>query len=104
MVEYAYTPVTGKLKSLLEKIRSVGVPAKITVGWLKSLGYTSSNDSTLPGVLKFVGLIDSNNIPTSTWTAYRGAYHRKVLADAIRRDTRIFLPFTLTRTPGQTRT
>ncbi|MGJ0560744.1 DUF5343 domain-containing protein [Methylocystis sp.] len=84
MVDYAYTTVTGKIKPLLEKIRRAGVPAKVTVAWLKSLGFTSSNDATLAGVLRFVGLIDASGIPTSAWTAYRGASHRAVLGEAIR--------------------
>jgi hypothetical protein len=84
MAEYAYTTVTGKIKSLLEKIRRVGVPTKVSIAWLKSLGFTSSNDATLIGVLKFIGFVDASGIPTSGWTAYRGANHRVVLGEAIR--------------------
>jgi len=57
MPEYAYTTVTGKIKPLLEKIRTVGVPPKVTEAWLKSLGFKSTNDRTLIGVLKFIGVI-----------------------------------------------
>ena len=85
MVDYAYTTVTGKIKPLLEKIRQVGVPTKVTIAWMKTIGYTSSNDASLMGVLKFVGLIDSSNIPTTIWTAYRGSSHRKVLGEAIKK-------------------
>lgn len=85
MVEYAYTTVTGKIKPLLEKIRTVGVPPKVTNPWLKTIGFTSSNDSTLVGVLKFIGFIDQSGIPTATWSAYRGAQHKTVLGDAIRK-------------------
>ena len=84
MVDYAYTAVTGKLKQLLAKIRTVGVPSKVTQAWLKSIGFTSSNDGTMIGVLKFVGLIDANNIPTPRWNSYRGAHYRAVLGEAIR--------------------
>jgi hypothetical protein len=84
MVEYAYTTVPGKIKSLLSKVRSVGIPPKVTTAWLKSIGFTSSNDSTLIGVLKFVGFIDGSNIPTSTWTSYRGGNHRAALGEAVR--------------------
>jgi hypothetical protein len=84
MVDYAYTTVTGKLKPLLEKIRSVGVPQKVTNAWLKTVGFTSSNDSTLIGVLKFIGLTDASGIPTTRWTSYRGAHHKRVLGEAIR--------------------
>lgn len=84
MVDYAYTTVTGKLKPLLEKVRTVGIPAKVTQAWLKTIGFTSSNDSSLIGVLRFINLIDASNVPTSRWTAYRGATHRAVLGEAIR--------------------
>jgi len=61
-----------------------GIPPKATVAWLKSIGFRSSNDATLTGVLKFIGLTDASNIPTAKWTAYRGANHRAVLGEAIR--------------------
>jgi hypothetical protein len=85
MVDYAYTTVTGKIKPLLDKIRSVGVPSKVTAAWLKVLGFTSSNDTTLIGVIKFIGFTDQSGIPTATWSAYRGAKHKAVLGEAIRR-------------------
>ena len=84
MPEYAYTTVTGKIKPLLEKIRTVGVPPKVTEAWLKTLGFKSTNDRTLIGVLKFIGLIDQTGIPTARWSAYRGANHKTVLGEAIR--------------------
>ena len=84
MVEYAYTTVTGKIKPLLDKVRTVGVPPKVSVAWLKTIGFTSSNDTTLAGVLKFIGLTDASGIPNATWSAYRGAKHRTVLGEAIR--------------------
>lgn len=85
MGEFAYTTVPGKIKSLLEKIRVVGVPSKVTVQWLKTIGFTSSNDATLIGVLKQAGLIDASANPTSIWNAYRGAKHANVLGEAIRK-------------------
>jgi Family of unknown function (DUF5343) len=61
----------------------VGVPPKATSGWLKSVGFTSSNDATLISVLKFVDLIDSSASPTNRWKQYRGANHQLVLGDAV---------------------
>lgn len=84
MADFAYTTVPGKIKTLLAKIREVGVPPKVTVQWLKTVGFKSSNDASLIGVLKLVGLVDSSGVPTSTWTQYRGANHKKVLGEAIR--------------------
>lgn len=84
MTDFAYTTVPGKIKPLLDKIRGIGVPPKATVQWLKTIGYKSSNDATLLGMLKAIDLVDASGIPTSTWSAYRGAKHRDILGQAIR--------------------
>jgi hypothetical protein len=84
MAEFVYTTVPGKIKALLNKIREVGVPTKVSVQWLKTVGFKSSNDTSLIGILKFIGFIDSSGIPTSKWTQYRGANHASVLGEGIR--------------------
>jgi hypothetical protein len=84
MADFAYTTVPGKLKTLLTMIREVGVPPKVTVQWLRTVGFKSSNDASLIGVLKFIGLTDSSGVPTSNWTQYRGGNHKQVLGEAIR--------------------
>jgi len=84
MADYPLTTVTGKIGPLLSKIREVGVPSKATVQWLKSVGFKSSNDSTLLTAIRFIGLIDQAGVPTETWKQYRGANHKQVLANAIR--------------------
>jgi hypothetical protein len=84
MADFVYTTVPGKIKLLLNKIREVGVPQKATVQWLKTVGFKSSNDVSLIGILKFIGFTDSSGVPTSKWTQYRGANHKHVLGDAVR--------------------
>lgn len=84
MGDFTYTTVPGKIKPLLEKLRQVGVPPKATVQWLKTIGFTSSNDMSLLGVLKTVGLVDTSAVPTGIWSSYRGVHHKKVLGEAIR--------------------
>ena len=84
MADYPCTTVTGKIKSLLLKIREVGVPPTATVKWLKSIGFTSSNDGTLLPLLKYIGFTDTSKVPTSVWKKYRGANHGQLLASAIR--------------------
>jgi len=84
MPDYAYTTVTGKIKPLFDKLRTAGVPQKVTQAWLKTVGFTSSNDGTLIGVLKFIGFIDQSGIPTARWNNFRGANHKVVLGEAIR--------------------
>jgi hypothetical protein len=85
MGDFVYTTVTGKIRPLLDKVRSVGIPTKVTTVWLKTVGFTSSNDASLVGVLKFVGFIDGAGVPTSAWNAYRGAKHKAVLGEQIRK-------------------
>lgn len=84
MADFKYTTVYGKLEGVLEKIRTTGVPPKANFPWLQSLGYTSSNDKSIPPVLKALGLIDNSNVPTQHWRDYRGANHRQVLGEAVR--------------------
>jgi hypothetical protein len=84
MAEFNYTTVPGKIPQLLQKVREVGVPKRISVQWLKTIGFTSSNDNTLIGVLKQIGFVDASAIPTPVWTQYRGNMFKKVLGKAIR--------------------
>lgn len=84
MAEFAYTTVPGKIPTLLQKIRDVGVPTKTSTQWLKTIGFTSSNDASLIGVLRQVGLIDASSVPTPIWTQYRSNRHKTILGKAIR--------------------
>jgi hypothetical protein len=84
MAEFAYTTVPGKIAPLLQKIREVGIPPKVSVQWLKTIGFTSSNDTTLVSVLKQIGFVDSSGVPGATWSQFRGAKHKEVLGGAIR--------------------
>jgi hypothetical protein len=84
MSDVVYTTVPGKISGLLTKIKEVGVPTKVTYAWLKTLGFTSSNDGSLVGVLRSAGLIDASGIPTERWGQFRGARGKIVLGEGIR--------------------
>jgi hypothetical protein len=83
VADFCYTTVPGKIKPLLAKVREVGVPKRAGVQWLKTLGFTSSNDASLLKVLTQIDLIDAGSSPTARWNRYRGADYRSVLAEAI---------------------
>jgi len=85
MTGYPYTTVPGKISELFKRIKDTGVPAKATQTWLKSIGFTSSNDRSLLPILTFIGFIDSSGIPTEQWRRYRGSNGRQVLAECIKR-------------------
>lgn len=84
MAEIIYTIVPGKLKELLQKIRTMGVPPKASVEWLKSIGFKSSNDPSMLRVLKGIGLAGDDGTPAQPWRDYRGGDHKAVLARCIR--------------------
>jgi hypothetical protein len=84
MADYPYTTVPGKIKPLITKIREVGVPTRVTAQWLKTIGFTSSNDASPIGILKYIGFTDTSGVPTPKWSQHRGANARKVLGDALR--------------------
>jgi len=83
--EYQYAAVPDKLKEFLEKIhnKTIGIPERATYAWLKSLGYKSSNDRSILRVLRFIGFIDEEGVPTDSWRLYRGVKHREVLGKAV---------------------
>ncbi|MDI6694042.1 MAG: DUF5343 domain-containing protein [Anaerolineales bacterium] len=83
MADYAYTYVPGKLKEFFGKLRTLGVPNKVTTKWMESIGYKSSNDRSMVGVLQQIQFIDASNAPTERWVNFRGANYRQVLADGI---------------------
>lgn len=84
MTEYAYTKVSGKLKDFLGKVRSLGVPTNVSIKWLESIGYTSSNDRSILSVIRQIYFLDDANRPTEKWSRYRGGDYKKVLAEGIR--------------------
>lgn len=79
-----YTTVPGKLAPLLKKMRETGVPPKATKAWLKTIGFTSSNDGSLLNVLRSIGFIDSPGVPTPVWKEYRGRDYKEILGRAVK--------------------
>jgi Family of unknown function (DUF5343) len=83
--DFPYLTNPASLRKFLEKIRTVGVPGKVTIAYLESLGFKSTNDRPIIPALKFLDFVDSSAVPKETWQRYRpketaGA----VLAAAIR--------------------
>ena len=85
MTEFPSVVAPNRLKTLLQKIVSVRVPPRVSMDWLESVGYTSSNDRAFPKALEFIGFLDSSRKPTERWTQYLDSrISGSVLADAIR--------------------
>jgi hypothetical protein len=85
MSEIVYTPLAGKIEKYFSKIQEAGVPPKANRTWLKTTGFTSSNDHYLLKILNVLGFIDASNVPTELWKRYKNPTEAPaVLAKAIR--------------------
>lgn len=86
MSEIAYVVNTGKIKTYFDKFQQAGVPQKVGVAWLKSIGcWAGGNDNYIISVLKFIGFINSSNVPTELWKSYKDPTKaRTTLAKGIR--------------------
>jgi Family of unknown function (DUF5343) len=73
------------LAKIMEKIVEGTAPKKFTISHLKSLGFTSSNDVGVIGLLKDPGFLSQDGMPTQRYHDYRDKSRSKaVMADALR--------------------
>ncbi len=85
MANFPYLTNPTRLKAFLKKIQEVGVPTKVTIKYLKGLGFKSSNDIPLVSAMKNLGFLSSSGEPTKRWKAYRNKKDGPaILAQAIR--------------------
>jgi len=75
------------LKEFLNKIKSkeLGVPEKVTIDYLESIGYKSTNDRPIIRVLKSIGFLDDNGVPTQDLKDFRTEKSKQVMAAALRK-------------------
>lgn len=85
----AYVPniiTTNAVTRFLKHIQTSNVPAKVTVAYLQTVGFKSTNDRALLPVFKAIGFIDSTGAPTDQWRLYKDTGKAKqTLANAIRK-------------------
>ena len=82
---YPYLANVASMKKFLEHIQSAGVPQKVTLQYIASVGFKSKNDRAILTVLKFIGFVDNSGVPTKLWQAYRvKSQSPKVLAGALK--------------------
>jgi hypothetical protein len=86
MADFPYSPHAAKVKQFLDHIQKAGVPEKVTLKYLVKVGFKSTNDRYILGILKFLGFVDAAGLPTKTWTDYRNRQTAgATLAAAMRR-------------------
>lgn len=71
MVDYPYALKPSSLEDFLKNMPSRPEPKKIDRAYLKGLGYTSSYELVIAPILKFIGFVDSSNVPTDLFKNFR---------------------------------
>lgn len=84
-VPSTYMLSANHVPDIFEAIQQAGVPPRFTQEFLKSIGFASSSDRSVIGVLKSLGFLDQSGVPTARYRAYRNkAEAPYILAEAIR--------------------
>jgi hypothetical protein len=82
----SYFTSTKNLDAILERMQKGQVPSKFTYDHLKQLGFPSSNDRPVIPVLKALGLLDQNGVPTERYRRFKagGNEAKQVLGEGVR--------------------
>ncbi len=85
MLTKRYMVSAKNLPAILQKIRDGTAPDKFTVDHLKKIGFASSNDRAVIPLLKDLGFLSPEGVPTARYHAYRDPSRSKsILGDALR--------------------
>lgn len=83
--EVPYMMSITNVPAILEKIRTAGTPPKFTHEFLKStLGFGASNDRGVIKVLRQMGFLSADGVPTPRYNEYRGDQPGKAIAVGLR--------------------
>ena len=81
----AYVQVYGQLADFFHKISEGQAPSQFTRQHLKDLGFTSTTHHALIPLLKALGFLSAEGIPTARYHEYRNtAQSRHIMAEALR--------------------
>lgn len=72
-----YTPVPASLKRILERVPHIGTPTKADAKWLAGLGFSGGNNQMNLALLRQVGIINSQGVPTDLYKALRAGDRAK---------------------------
>jgi hypothetical protein len=73
MADWPNVLVPNHIAPLLDYIKKVNRPTKVTQEWLASGGFKSSNDRYFLGLLKALGYLDASGTPSDRWDELRGS-------------------------------
>ena len=70
-VTNAYMYTVKSLPQMFEAIQKAQVPTRFTHDFLRTLGCKSTNDRSFINVLKGLGFLDANSVPTQAYRDFR---------------------------------
>ena len=76
---YPYTISNNKFENYFDKIRKAARPDRLSRQVLKHWGFTGSNDRALIPILKGLGFLDENGVPTELYSQLQGDTNWKTL-------------------------
>jgi len=80
-----YTMAYGSLGTFFSKIRDGQAPEKFTNQILKDLGFTSNNHRAFIPILKALGFLSADGVPTQRYHNYRShALSREIMGQALK--------------------
>ena len=85
MLTKRYMVTSKNLPDIFKKIREGTAPAKFTLSHFKGLGFKSSNDQPVIGILKDLKFLSDEGVPLPRYHAYRDPSRSKaIMAEALR--------------------
>ncbi len=80
-----YTQAYGQIPAFFKKLQEGQAPSKFTQQHLKDIGFASTNHRAFIPLLKVLGFLSSDGVPTERYQAYRDSTQsRQVLGEAIK--------------------
>lgn len=80
-----YLNSVSKVQAIMSKIIEGTAPEKFTTAHLKAIGFGASNDRTMVPLLKDLGFLSTEGVPTQRYHDYRNtARSKKILGDALK--------------------
>jgi hypothetical protein len=73
-----YTLVPNTLEKLLNRVPELGRPDKVNSSWLASIGMGGGNNQSILRVLKGLGAVGNDGVPTELWGALRAKDKTKI--------------------------
>ncbi|MCO5934267.1 DUF5343 domain-containing protein [Mucilaginibacter sp. RB4R14] len=82
---YPYMVSNNKMGPIFEKIKTAGRPLKFTNEFLKTIGFTSSNDRAIIPLLRRLGFITDDGTPTASYDKLKDSTQNKhVIAERMK--------------------